>query len=146
MRQNANAEVFKGTVSELAGKIMGPNGEPLNVQDVQFLTRIGNGTFAKRVGTAPGTGTRGGKRAIIWEITPTARLTLGKAEDETASKSARNAKSEASANTKGKSVEELVAEALAKHGITPPKAKRQRRSAKAAVEAAVKVGRKPKAK
>lgn len=143
MRQNANAEVFKGTVSELAGKIMGPNGEPLNVQDVQFLTRIGNGTFAKKVGTAPGTGTRGGKRAIIWEITPTARLTLGKAENEPVSKSARNAKSEAKSS--GKSVEELVAEALAKHGIKA-KGTRQRRAAKAAVEAPVKVGRKAKAK
>lgn len=132
MRQNANAEVFKGTVSELAGTMTGPNGEVLNVQDVQFLTRIGNGTFAKKVGTAPGTGTRGGKRAIIWEINPTARLVLGVASNETPNREKSRAKPEQSSS---KSVEALVAEALAKHGITAAPAKRTRRT-KAEMEAA----------
>lgn len=79
MRQNT-VTPFKGTVAELAGKITF-NGEVLNQQEVQFLTRIGRNAFAKPVGTARGAGTKGGKRATIWEINPNAKLTLAPVEE-----------------------------------------------------------------
>lgn len=94
MKQNVNAiPAFKGTVSELAGRMV-MNGEVLTLQDVQFLTRIGDGSFAKRVGFAPGTGTRGGKRATIWEINPSARISFGQAESATGRGRTKSAKSE----------------------------------------------------
>lgn len=139
---NANVEVFKGTVSELAGKMTGPSGEVLNVQDVQFLTRIGNGTFAKKVGTAPGTGTRGGKRAIIWEITPTARLSLSKAAaievPAKSEKSRANVSAQPAAipSASASQIAKLVADALAAHGINKPKRTRRSKAEMAAVRAA----------
>ncbi len=84
MRQSnaQQTQKFRGTVAELADKIE-HNGGVLSMQDVQFLTRIGNGTFAKKVGTKAGSGSRGGKRAIIWEINPSARIVLGMADTST---------------------------------------------------------------
>lgn len=109
MKQNAavaQKEKFTGTVADLAGHISVNGSEPLTLQDLQFLTRIGAGTFAKKVGNAPGTGTRGGKRAAIWEINPSARLTLTAAANDApvaASKSTQK---------KGKSNEAAAAGAI----------------------------------
>lgn len=111
------APIFRGTVAELAGKIS-LNGEVLNLQDVQFLTRIGRDSFAKPVGTAPGTGTRGGKRATVWEINPNCRLAFEAApvndeKQETKGKGASTASQKAPA-VDPKVLEAAVSEAVQK--------------------------------
>ena len=78
---------FEGTVAQLAGKIE-VNGEVLNLQEVQFLTRIGRAAgFAEQIGTAEGTGTRGGKRAVVWRIKPGFRMSLAAAQEVQAGRS-----------------------------------------------------------
>lgn len=134
MKQNANAQTFKGTVAELAGK-MALNGEILNLQDVQFLTRIGRDSFAKRVGTAPGSGTRGGKRATIWEINPSARLAFQTA-DMTPTKTESKANAAPKPNSKAfqNAVQEAVQKIMAgqsTEAAAAPKRRRPRKSAAA---------------
>lgn len=144
MKQNSNAiPAFKGTVSELAGRMV-MNGEVLTLQDVQFLTRIGDGSFAKRVGFAPGTGTRGGKRATIWEINPSARISFGQAEPATGRGRAKSTKSE-NANVDvqpgNKAFDRAVAAAVEKVlASQKAPAKRRGRSAKASTGTASKSG------
>lgn len=96
MKQTASATnqnpAFEGTVQQLAGKIE-VNGEALNLQEVQFLTRIGRvAGFAEQIGTAEGTGTRGGKRAIIWRIKPGFRVSLAAVKEATSRKNATASK------------------------------------------------------
>ena len=139
--QSNDKQTFRGTVQELAGK-MALNGQVLNLQDVQFLTRIGSGSFAKKIGTAPGTGTRGGKRATIWEITPSAKLAFDahEAAPEVQGKQASNAKGkQASAGAVDPSllesaVKKAVAEVLNQSGQSAPAPRRKRRT-KAEIEA-----------
>lgn len=145
MRQNTNAtEGFKGTVAELAGKMTGPSGEVLNIQDVQFLTRIGNGSFAKKIGTAPGNGTRGGKRAIIWEITPTARIVLNAAANEAPAPAREKSRANVKPANVNAEVQALVAEALKAHGIGVPKRSRRTKAEMDAARAAEKAASKGK--
>lgn len=86
----AQKEKFVGTVAELADKISVNGGLPLSAQELQFLMRVGNGSFAKRKGFAEGTGTRGGKRAVIWEINPNARISLIPANDAVMTEAAQS--------------------------------------------------------
>jgi organic radical activating enzyme len=85
----SQSPIFQGTVAELAGK-MAIGGEPLNQQDVQFLTRILRETgHAKAIDTAPATGKRGGKRATVWQIMPNIKLSLSEAANEAPAKSTK---------------------------------------------------------
>lgn len=80
MPKQAQTPAFKGTVADLAGQISVNGGEPLNQQDVQFLTRILRDTgMAKAVDTAPASGKRGGKRATVWELMPNIKISLSEA-------------------------------------------------------------------
>lgn len=74
-------EKFVGTVADLADKISVNGSLPLSLQELQFLTRVGDGTFAKRVGFEEKASGHGGKRATIWEFNPSARITLIPAND-----------------------------------------------------------------
>jgi organic radical activating enzyme len=90
----APSEQLKGTVADLAGHISINGGEPLNQQDVQFLTRILRDTsFAKAIDTAPASGKRGGKRATVWQLMPNIKISLTEAANvpATKAKGARNA-------------------------------------------------------
>jgi organic radical activating enzyme len=94
--------IFKGTVADLAGKVSVNGGEPLNQQDVQFLTRILRDTgLAKAVDTAPASGKRGGKRATVWELMPNIKISLSEAANApaTSRKSASQSNAPAAIDT-----------------------------------------------
>ena len=110
----ASAPVFRGTVAELAGK-MELNGQTLSLQDVQFLTRIGRDSFAKAVDTAPSSGERGGKRATIWEISPSAKLQLRTSKEPATKPEKSNASAPSDIQSQ---VADAVQKALKAHGIT----------------------------
>jgi organic radical activating enzyme len=81
------SEQLKGTVADLAGRISVNGGEPLNQQDMQFLTRILRDTgFAKAIDTAPASGKRGGKRATVWQLMPNIKISLSEAANVPATK------------------------------------------------------------
>jgi organic radical activating enzyme len=110
------SEQLKGTVADLAGHISVNGGEPLNQQDVQFLTRILRDTgFAKPIDTAPASGKRGGKRATVWQLMPNIKISLTEAANVPATKAAKGA-SNATVNTKSpefkKAVQQAVQEAM----------------------------------
>lgn len=62
-------QVYRGTIAELADKIT-LGGKVLGQIELSNMTRLGNGTFARAVGTVPkAPGTRG-RAATIWELSP----------------------------------------------------------------------------
>lgn len=83
------ANVVRGTPAELAERLT-VNGHSVTQQDVHFLTRLGDGVFAKQVGTKRTNTGRGGKPATIWEIRQNASFKLKEEEVGTSQNLARN--------------------------------------------------------
>lgn len=64
------SDVIRGTVAQIIARNVSINGKTLTSGDLSMLTRLGEGKFCRKVGTADKTpGTRG-RAATIWEIDP----------------------------------------------------------------------------
>ena len=113
---NASNNALRGTPAELAGRVT-LNGHTLGQPEISFLTRLGDGTFAKKVGTAKKGGGRGGKPATIWEFKPKASMNFDIVEQAVAEtgKIATSIKSAASDEQPitRKNLEEVIVRAVA---------------------------------
>jgi hypothetical protein len=67
--------MIRGTIKQLDGKIV-LNGNALSAPQLSTLFKLGDGTFCKKVGTAPKPDGQKGRAAAIWEVDPSVSVSL----------------------------------------------------------------------